>query len=172
MLAVDGKLAGDDDCCCPPCVNCSNSFGPEEWQVDLAGFANGNFAPCANCTALNGFWVMGDDTPCYVGPTGCKWGYSAYNTPNICAVLGDAVCMQLTVHEIAGTYYIEVYVEVLTDGNDAMKCWFRKSYGGNKPDCQNLSDEVIPFWKGEHFTGFPGREICSFAGATCSITAL
>ena len=139
-------------CCCRYCPNCQGGYAPRQWQVDIAGLANGDPPDCVECEALNGTYVL--------DPAGaCRWEYE----------LEEAVCGVHTVRLSVGDLVVPlgwpIVVELL-DSSGGLKLACTKYYG-DRPACLSLDGELLGA------LGLPlGSTLCEVANSSVTITAV
>ncbi len=58
LLAINGKLATHENCCCEECVYCTEGTTPPIIQVVIDGVTNGR---CEGCAGINGTYSLTQD---------------------------------------------------------------------------------------------------------------
>jgi len=148
ILFAGNKIAMHEDCCCTKCDSacayCTTGYGPQEWQVVIAGIVDGFCGDCDALGGLNGTYVLS------FKQAACEWRY----------VMPGAPC---------GYGLLSVNIRL----NGVLEVWFwdynrmlefEKDFGDSVPCC-DLVDEDIPY-VGDA-TGH-----CDGSSATCTLTAL
>lgn len=135
---------------CPSCCECDACDGPlpSAWEVTISGVLQDPVNPCANCSDLNGTYLIDERTA-----GSCTWSLA----------FPSSVCgfdhLYLSIYESVSGWVITVEVR----GSGVYFNW-SKNYGvGTKPSCSTLTDEALPD---------TGRNISARCyGGTCTITA-
>lgn len=141
-------------CCGTVCPQCSAGT-PQQFQVDVTGFANDT---CTDCANIDGTWILAIGNNC-LGVTGtCAWHYDASGP-----LCGDVFCMDVIVSQVPFSSDRQVRYAAVVGVVAIVE--FIKTYTGTRPDCESLSSTDLPFSSNLQTN-------CDGSGATVLITAL
>ena len=154
-------------CCCvehEDCLACQNGTTPLEFDVTIAGVANGD---CDQCTNLNGTFRLTQDASL------CRWYYNDVDGIAACVpFLGDGEWDRIDIYiAVTGVFStkIEIYArkEVLsgwTGDTDRME--WELIMPSLAPDCISFEDLDIPQSRNSVYGD------CDNSSATCTITSV
>jgi hypothetical protein len=163
VLFVNGQVAMDPACCeCGgepvPCTGCVTGYGPQRFQVEISGVANGS--GCTNCQLYNRTWILN------ATETACCWeSDDIEDSPGCDSFSGASVVLC-----IIGSH-LYVYLSSHTDTTREPPGVFDYYFGSTPPykiDCLNLDEfEGQPWDK-----SVPPFSWCDLSNATCKVTSL
>lgn len=133
VLFVSGSIAFAAACCCDEevgCTACDGDVAPAHWEVAVAGVTDG--IQCTGCSQFNGTHVLSEDST-------CLWSVNAGSLSGIGC--GFTLTISLGVTFISPNWAVTVTLRVNPTPSGGLAS-YQKLYA-SKPDCVNLSGEVI-----------------------------
>lgn len=118
-------------CCCPrgagssrsftSCSNCIGSLAPPHLQIDLSGFPGSGSSTCANCSDLNGTYVLPRISP---ASPGCVYAADMSFSCNCGTSTGyDGIWATITAVKQLSVYKVQIGVKLISKGTITSGAW-------------------------------------------------